>query len=84
MECYATHNSLCGEVFFYFSALYCSLLGFNGLLALLTWNYCLVELPRYKGGNNNIPLLEGNYKLFDISEGKTRFNKLWPLLDLRA
>ena len=37
--------------YFFFAALYCSRLGLNGLFALLTWNYCLLALPRYEGGN---------------------------------
>ena len=44
------------ESIFFFASLFSSCLGFNGLLALLTWNYCMLALPRHKRGSkgNNI------------------------------
>ena len=58
---------------FFFEALYCSHLGFNGLLALLTF-------LRYEGGNEGSYFKEGG----QASNRDNTFKKLWLLLDLRA
>ena len=79
------HHSLGGEVIFFFAALYCSLLELNALFVLLTWNYCLLALPRYKGGNKGIQFKAGAINCCKENNwGKTLFNELWPLLGLRA
>ena len=40
-----------GNILFFFAAHYSGLFGINSLLALLTWTYCPLALPRYEGGN---------------------------------
>ena len=44
---------------FFFAALNCSLLELNALFVLLTLNYCLLAVPRHKGGNKGINFKEG-------------------------
>ena len=67
-----------GSIFF-FAALYCSCLGFNGLLALLTWNYCLLALPRYKGGNKGSYFKEGG-QASHLIQGKSNQLLMWKNL----
>ena len=49
--------------FFFIAAIDCSLLGFNGLFALLPWNYCLLAAcPNYMGCNKGSNFKEGGQK----------------------
>ena len=45
------HHSYGGKVIFFFGLFYCSLLELNALFVLLSRNYWLLAIPRYKGGN---------------------------------
>ena len=75
MECCA--HMWRGSYFVFFGALYCSCLGFNGLLAL----------PTKEGGNKGIKSKKGAMKCCKENSylgEKHIFTKLWLLLDLRA
>ena len=81
-------------VFFQFAALYGSLVELNALFVLLALNYCLLACQRYEGGNKgkysplyvfpSFLLVFVHWNYLTLFEGKTLFNKWWPLLDLRA
>ena len=63
--------------FFSLKYFFCSLLELNALFILLTWNYCLLALPRYKKGNKGSNFKEGGQTRHSIQEGSNQLLLCW-------
>ena len=55
-----------------------TLFTFNALLAILTWNYCLLALPRYEGGIKGNNFKEGGNSIKWIQGGKSSLQIISP------